>query len=96
VLRWRDHRGVPADDLRALVDVPSEELQAVVANNGKIAGRNKAEVVHDAAVAFVNCHIRTANDFRDHQDEARRAYLSVKGCGPVTWAYLACSPTSMT
>jgi hypothetical protein len=88
VPRWRDHRGVPANDLRALVDIPPEELRAAIANDGKIAGRYKTEVVHDPAVALVNCNIRTANDFREHQDDARRAYLSVNGCGPVTWAYL--------
>ena len=41
-----------------------------------------------AGPSIGTCHIRTANDFREHQDEARRAYLSVKGCGPVTRAYL--------
>lgn len=28
------------------------------------------------------------DDFRQHQELAKHAYLSVKGCGPVTWSYL--------
>lgn len=87
VTRWREQRGARVDDLRVLAATAPETLRTVT-NNGKIAGRYKAEVVIDAAAALVKASIVTADDFRHHQNLAKPAYLNVRGCGPVTWAYL--------
>jgi len=87
VTRWREHRGGPANDLRVLAATDSQTLRAIT-NNGKVARRYKADVVIDAAAALDKAGIVTAQDFRDSQKAARAAYLSVKGCGPVTWTYL--------
>lgn len=45
-------------------------------------------MVIDAAAALVEAGVITSEDFRSNQAVARSAYLGVKGCGPVTWAYL--------
>ena len=86
VLRWRAHRGQRADDLGFLART-SEELLRGITNNGKIGRRRKAEVVIDAARALADADVIHAGDFGAHQVAARAAYLSVKGCGPVTWSY---------
>lgn len=87
VMRWRQQRVEAANDLRVLMRTEPVHLRAVT-NNGRLAGRYKAEVVIEAATALANAGVVTADDFRDKQPAARSAYLSVKGCGPVTWAYL--------
>lgn len=87
VTRWREHRGAQADDLGVLAATEPDMLRTIT-NNGKVAGRYKAQIVVDAATALVKVSVVTAEDFRHHQDLAKPAYLNVKGCGPVTWAYL--------
>ena len=59
-----------------------------ITNAGKLAGRSKARVAIDAAESLVGSGVIHAADLAAHEDEARRAYLGVKGCGPVTWSYL--------
>jgi len=86
VQRWRRRREV-ANDLRVLTRTTVEELRAIT-NSGKIRGRYKAEVVRDAAAALVHAKIVTAGDLQTREPAARAAYLSVSGCGPVTWRYL--------
>lgn len=75
------------NDLRVLTGTTVEELRAIT-NSGKIRGRYKAEVVRDAAAALVHAKIVTAADLQTREPAARAAYLSVSGCGPVTWRYL--------
>jgi len=58
-----------------------------ITNGGKLAGRTKARVVIDAAEALADAGVVHADDLLNRQDEARNAYLAVRGCGPVTWAY---------
>ena len=87
VTRWREYRREPANDLRVLAGTAPGVLRSIT-NNGKVARRYKADVVVDAAVALQQAGIVTAQDFRDNQVPAKAAYLSVKGCGPVTWAYV--------
>ena len=86
VLRWRAHRGEPADDLRILAQT-SEDLLRGITNGGKIGRRRKADVVIDAARALADVDVIHARDFGTRQVAAREAYLSVNGCGPVTWSY---------
>lgn len=86
VVRWQDHRNGHADDLAVLAATPEPELRAIT-NAGKLAGRTKARVVLDAAGALMEVGVEHAADLVDRQHEARSAYLSVKGCGPVTWSY---------
>jgi hypothetical protein len=76
-----------ADDLSVLAGTQVDLLRSIT-NSGKLAGRYKAEVVIDAAVAFGSAGIVHAADFSDRRVEARAAYLAVHGCGPVTWSYL--------
>lgn len=86
--RWREYRDWSADDLQQLSRFTADEVVAVVKHKGKLAGRLKAEVVVDAAIQLAGSGIRTAADLRANAPVAKSAYLSVKGCGPVTWAYL--------
>jgi hypothetical protein len=44
-------------------------------------------VVIDAAGALVAAEVVHAEDLPARMAEVRGAYLSVKGCGPVTWSY---------
>ena len=87
VWRWREHRGWAADDLNVLAECDPEVL-AGITNRGRISRRSKAEVVIDAANSLRGVGVATAADLRTKEDAARGAYLSVKGCGRVTWAYL--------
>lgn len=80
-------RGEPANDLRVLAATSPEGLRAIT-NNGKVSRRYKAEVVTDAAAALHKAGRLKAQDFRDNQEAAEAPYLSVKGCGPVRWAYI--------
>ncbi len=86
VMRWRKERDA-ANDLSVLASVDSDALRRIT-NNGKLAQRYKADIVIEVARAFVDAGIVSADDFRNKEVLARTTYLSVKGCGPVTWAYL--------
>lgn len=86
VTRWKDSRREPANDLRVLAGADVTQLRTLT-NSGKISGRLKAAVVIDAARAFVSAGVVHAEDVSKRLPEARAAYLSVKGCGPVTWSY---------
>lgn len=86
VTRWISQRGEVADDLGSLARTSESELRSIT-NGGKIAGRTKASVVIDAAAALVAAGVVRASDFAEREQEAKEAYTSVKGCGPVTWAY---------
>lgn len=87
VVRWREWRDGDGDDLRDLATVDEDRLRTLT-NSGKISGRYKAAIVIDAAQALVDVGVVNASDFTKRMPQARGAYLSVKGCGPVTWAYL--------
>src|SRR5262249_13696844 len=82
----QDHRKEAADDLAVLAETPEAELRSIT-NAGRLAGRTKAQVVIDAAQALTSAGVVHAADFPRHEADARAAYLSIKGCGPVTWAY---------
>ncbi|GAB2613970.1 hypothetical protein [Pseudactinotalea suaedae] len=88
VYRWRTWRAGSTDDLSVLATTSASDLRSVVSNNGRLARRYKAEVVVDAARALLDMDVKTAADFRAAPEGLRSAYLSVKGCGPVTWRYL--------
>lgn len=86
VHRWRDHRRGSADDLSALTDIDGAVLAEIVSNRSKASGRLKAEVVTDAAAALLQSGLRHSGDFTGAAEQ-KSAYLSVRGCGPVTWSY---------
>lgn len=86
VTRWRDACGGTADDLRRLAAADEQDLRQIT-NNGRLSGRSKAAVVIDAAGALVDVGVVHAADVPGRMAPARAAYLSAKGCGPVTWAY---------
>jgi hypothetical protein len=86
VTRWQKERKV-CNDLTYLATYDPSALRKIT-NDGKISGRYKAEVVIEAAGALSAIGAVRSNDFEHRMAEARSAYLSVKGCGPVTWAYL--------
>lgn len=86
VVRWKDTREDPADDLRHLAEAEEGRLRELT-NSGKISGKYKASVVIDAARALTDAGIVRAADVADRLPDARSAYLSVRGCGPVTWSY---------
>ena len=87
VQRWRAQRPGGGDDLKVLADFDVANLREIT-NSAKASQRYKAEIVIDVATAFLDRGIRTSADFAESQDAARQAYLSVKGCGRVTWGYL--------
>jgi hypothetical protein len=86
VTRWREEQGGRADDLHRLASADEAELRRIT-NNGRLSGRSKAAVVIDAAGALVGAGVVHAEDLPARMSDARAAYLSVKGCGPVTWSY---------
>ncbi|GGD24528.1 hypothetical protein [Nocardioides daphniae] len=86
VQRWRFYRS-QADDLAVLKSTSEADLVQVT-NKGRLAGRTKARVALDAATALADAGVLSAKDFGEKLEAAERAYRSVKGCGPVTWAYL--------
>ncbi|MCX2967239.1 hypothetical protein [Gordonia aquimaris] len=87
VKRWRDHQARPLDDLEVLAQVDPAEFIRIVDNSSQASGRPKAAIVVDAARALTDVGVRHARQFRSTPDQ-KAAYLSVKGCGPVTWSYL--------
>ncbi|WP_344812898.1 hypothetical protein [Microlunatus aurantiacus] len=86
VARWRDHRGGQVDDLAELAAADPEAVADIVRNRAKASRRLKAAIVVEAAGALANAGLIHAADFTGHPDQ-RRAYLSVRGSGPVTWTY---------
>lgn len=86
VARWRKARGSAVDDLSQLARTDGERLAAIVGNRAKASGRLKAEIVVDAAARLVATGLVHAEDLTGSDDQ-RSAYLSVHGCGQVTWAY---------
>lgn len=86
VTRWRDHRGGPIDDLSKLAAADPEDVAGIVHSRARASQRLKAAIVVDAADALANVGLVHAADFTGRPDQ-RKAYLSVRGCGPVTWTY---------
>lgn len=86
VTRWRDQQSGRVDDLRRLASADEAELRRVT-NNGRLSRRSKAAVVIDVARALVEAGVVHADDLPARMADAKAAYLSVKGCGPVTWSY---------
>ena len=86
VNRWRAHRSGVADDLKHLAAVDGSEIALIVDNHAKANSRLKAEIVSDAAAALLDAGVHSSADFTGSSDQ-KAAYLSTKGCGPVTWAY---------
>lgn len=87
VRRWIEHRGELADDLTVLAQQEPADLARIVGNSAKASRRLKAAIVIDAAGALADAGLQHAADFTG-SDTQQRAYLSVTGCGPVTWSYL--------
>ncbi|MDJ0008206.1 hypothetical protein [Gordonia alkanivorans] len=88
VKRWRERDGRTGkiDDLEALAAADPVEFVRTVNNSAQASGRLKGEIVVDAANALTAVGLRHASDFTN-SIEQKNAYLSVKGCGSVTWSY---------
>ncbi|WJG14306.1 MULTISPECIES: hypothetical protein [Gordonia] len=88
VNRWRsrDDRTAKIDDLEALAAADPVEFVRTVNNSAQASGRLKGEIVIDAAKALTAVGLRHASDFTNSKEQ-KNAYLSVKGCGSVTWSY---------
>lgn len=88
VKRWRERDGRTGkiDDLEALAAADPVEFVNTVNNAAKASGRLKGEIVVDAAKALTAVGLRHASDFTNSKEQ-KNAYLSVKGCGSVTWSY---------
>lgn len=91
IASWRTHRADPEarlDGLRALTDIPAEDLGQILQNQQKASGRPKAILVQEAAQALLDAGMRRANDVAARPAEARSAYTSVRGLGDVTASYV--------
>ena len=101
--RYRDHRAaMGADpeqdsgpDLRAVIDAaggPAGFSGDVTRNHSKLPGtkRLRADGIYEALGNLEDLSITTAEQLREHaeDDETRRAWIRVKGLGPLSWQYL--------
>ena len=82
------------DNLRALVDIGTQEIARVM-GNGKTSQRSKASAVIEAADALVATGVVTSADLRNKATSGqkgyqavRAAYTGVHGLGKVTFEYL--------
>jgi hypothetical protein len=85
------HRGgiSQLDDLRQLADVePAKVADALGTRQVLSGGLLKAEAIVAAASALVAAGASSAADFAPADPAHRRAYVEVKGLGPVAWVYL--------
>lgn len=89
VARLKSAHPDAANNLSVLATLDPEALAATVDNHQRSGGRLKTQCIVDGARALSDLGIVTAADYVAAQDEQRkRAYLSVKGLGPQTYAYL--------
>lgn len=89
--RWRDHRGDAQrlDDLRELASVDPGALADILGTRQVLSGGLlKAEGIAAAASALVAAGATSATQLDPQNPAHRRAYVGVKGLGPVTWVYL--------
>ncbi len=88
VERYRRHRlpQVP-DDLAALAGLAPEDLAQVLETRQRTGGVLKAEAIVAAAQRLTGVGVTRAADLAPTSQQ-RAAYSSVRGLGPVTWAYL--------
>lgn len=89
VARLKSAHSDAANNLSVLANLDPEALAAAVDNHQRSGGRLKTQCIVDGAKALSELGIVTAADYLAAGDEQRkRAYLSVKGLGPQTYAYL--------
>lgn len=101
--RYRDHRAAAgADpekdsgpDLRAVIDAargPAGFSDDVTRNHSRLPGtkRLRADGIYEALGNLEELSITTGEQLREHaeDDEARRAWTSVTGLGPLSWQHL--------
>ena len=89
VNNWKKRSGrtVRADDLSVLANTEPSSFVDIVHNSSRASGRSKGEIVISAAKSLSAAGLVHANQF-DGSSKQKSAYLSVIGCGPVTWSYL--------
>lgn len=87
--RWIEKRGgSPVDDLEKLASVDADALATTLKNHQVLSGKNpKASAIVQAANNFVDIGVRHSSEFKPDDVEHQKAYLSVRGLGPVTWNY---------
>lgn len=87
--KWREERGGSRlDDLDALATFDSQRLAVVIENGQRLSGGSlKADAIVEAAQNLVGVGVRHATDLSEPSSRHKRAYVSVKGLGPVTWEY---------
>jgi hypothetical protein len=88
--RWRAIRQFETlDDLDALATCEPDVLADAIGNHQKLSsGSPKTFAIVQAAQNLVAIGLRHAADLTQPTEDHKRAYTSVYGLGPVTWAYL--------
>lgn len=76
-----------ADDLTVLADWTPSSLADVIGMQILPGGNLKAQAIIEVAGRLVSAGVRHAVDVDPGSDSLRRAYLGVRGLGPVTWEY---------
>ncbi|MFD2840390.1 hypothetical protein ACFSYH_07365 [Populibacterium corticicola] len=77
-----------ADDLSKLVELGAPKLIEIMGDS-KSGQQSKAGCVIHAAQNYLNLEVRAAADLDAKSSAHKKAYISVKGLGPVTYEYFA-------
>lgn len=74
------------DDLASLVSLGSEELRAIM-GDGKTSQESKADCAISAAENYLALGVKSSSDFDSRDAKHKKAYVSVRGLGPITYEY---------
>lgn len=86
--RWKTVTGRDRlDDLAVLASWASSELVEVIGHQTVPGGNLKARAIIGAASRLGDVGVQHAVDIDPAVEAQRRAYLGVRGLGPVTWEY---------
>lgn len=86
--RYRAGVGTVLDDLTRLATAEPAALADLLRNHQRTGGRLKAAAIVEAADNLVTAGVRHAAHLAPTDTRHRRAYVRVRGLGPITWDYL--------
>lgn len=90
VRAWRDKREGGANDLMVLAETDPTTLADILDTRQRLrGGSTKAQGIVFAARNFVDVRARHSGDINPRDPAQKRAYVEVRGLGPVTWEYFS-------